>query len=205
MPKTLRVVVPPHPLIAHWLTILRNPSTPAPLYSTGLEQIGKWLTYEALRDWLPHRTENIETNQGKIKGEVIEAGVPLIALPNLPGGLELWQGGRDVLPNAHLWLGDIPETINQKSGIILYIDQITNGETLLKKIQVLKNKNLGTKQLRVITAIAASPGLKKIGEMINYLTIYCTCIDPDIDEHGQILPGIGNPTKRINARFKGPN
>ena len=54
MAMTLHVVIPPHPLIGHWLSILRIESTPSPIYSTALEQLGKWLTYEALRDWLPH-------------------------------------------------------------------------------------------------------------------------------------------------------
>jgi len=53
MSMSLRVIVPPHPLISHWLTILRNPTTPEILYATGLEQLGTWLTYEALRDWIP--------------------------------------------------------------------------------------------------------------------------------------------------------
>ena len=63
MAMTLRVVVPPHPLIAHWLTMLRIEETPPPLYATGLSELGKWLTYEALRDWLPHRREAIKTSK----------------------------------------------------------------------------------------------------------------------------------------------
>ena len=47
MAKTLRVVVPPHPLIAHWLTVLRHAGTPAALFATGMEELGRWLSYEA--------------------------------------------------------------------------------------------------------------------------------------------------------------
>ena len=61
MSMSLKVIVPPHPLIKHWLSILRDPDTPNILYSTGYEQIGKWLTYEALRDWLPYKKELIVT------------------------------------------------------------------------------------------------------------------------------------------------
>ena len=53
MAMSLRVVVPPHPLIGHWLTMLRHRETPAALYATALQELGRWLTYEALRDWLP--------------------------------------------------------------------------------------------------------------------------------------------------------
>ncbi|MGA0279595.1 MAG: uracil phosphoribosyltransferase, partial [Vulcanococcus sp.] len=51
MSKTLRVVVPPHPLIGHWLTVLRDRETPQPLFATAMAELGRWLTYEAMRDW----------------------------------------------------------------------------------------------------------------------------------------------------------
>ena len=47
MAMSLRVVVPPHPLIGHWLTMLRHRETPAALYATALQELGRWLTYEA--------------------------------------------------------------------------------------------------------------------------------------------------------------
>ena len=59
MAMSLKVIVPPHPLIKHWLSILREKNTPNILYSTGYEQLGKWLTYEALRNWLPYKKENL--------------------------------------------------------------------------------------------------------------------------------------------------
>ena len=100
MTMTLRVVVPPHPLIAHWLTVLRGESTPPPIFATGLEEIGRWLTYEALRDWVPHRQEQIKTLNGITEGVVIEASIPLFSVPINQGGFELWHGGRKVLPNS---------------------------------------------------------------------------------------------------------
>ena len=50
MAMSLKVIVPPHPLIKHWLSILREKNNPNILYTTGYEQLGKWLTYEALRN-----------------------------------------------------------------------------------------------------------------------------------------------------------
>ena len=115
MAKTLRVVVPPHPLIAHWLTMLRHAGTPPSLYRTAFEELGRWLTYEALRDWLPHRREQVQTALELTEGTVIETGVPLLAVPSLPGGLMLWEGARQVLPHAELCLGGLPETIEALS------------------------------------------------------------------------------------------
>ena len=205
MAMSLRVVVPPHPLIAHWLTMLRNSGTPGPLYGKSLEELGKWLTYEALRDWLPHRNEEVNTTQGITVGTVVESSIPLIALPSIPGGLELWQGGRLVLPNASVCIGGIPNFIEENAGIIIYEDQVPDGTVLLKKLEVLNKQGVESKRIRVITALTAKPGLQKIGEKIPDLNIYCACIDPEITDNGEINPGIGNPSLRLNSKIAGPN
>ena len=44
MSKALRVVVPPHPLIGHWLTLLRDRDTPSALFATAMAELGRWLT-----------------------------------------------------------------------------------------------------------------------------------------------------------------
>ena len=205
MAMSLRIIVPPHPLIAHWLTILRMASTPEPLYETGLEQLGKWLTYEAIRDWLPYRSEEIETLNGKTEGSLIETRVPLLAIPNLPAGLQLWQGARDLLPNANLCLGGIPKEIQKNAGVILFIDEITNGKNFIEYIEKLKELKVNSERIKIITALTSSPGLKNIGEVFTDLTIYSACIDPDLNDKGEISPGIGNPAKRINTRITTSN
>ncbi|WP_320664388.1 uracil phosphoribosyltransferase [Prochlorococcus sp. MIT 1223] len=199
MPMTLKIIVPPHPVIAHWLSMLRNETTPSAIYSTGLEQLGKWLTYEAIREWLPNRKEEIKTTHGKTEGFVIESRVPLLAIPNLPGGLMLWQGGRDLLPNAVLCLSGVPKKIEPNSGIVIYLDQISTGEILLKTIKDLNKQHIEGKRIRIICAIASSEGLKLLGESFSDLTIYAACIDPELKDDGSLYPGIGNPEKRINT------
>jgi len=203
MGMKLKIIVPPHPLIAHWLTMLRNASTPAALYSAGLEQLGRWLTYEALREWLPYRNEKVKTFICNTEGTVIESRVPLLAITKLPAGLDLWQGARDILPNAQLCLGGIPDSIHENAGIIIYMDQITTGETLLKYLHQLKVQSIESKRIRIITVLASAPGLKKIGESFSDVTIYAACIDPEITSEGYISPGIGNPALRINTRIEG--
>tara|TARA_Y100001968_G_scaffold94151_2_gene84597 strand:+ start:3010 stop:3627 length:618 start_codon:yes stop_codon:yes gene_type:complete len=205
MGMTLKIIVPPHPLIAHWLTILRSSSTPEALYALGLEQLGKWLTYEAIRDWLPYRKEEVETSNGKTEGTIIESRVPLLAIPNLPAGLQLWQGARDLLPNANLCLGGIPKKIIRNAGVILYIDEISTGENLIKEISLLKEQQIDSQRIKIITTLACSTGLKNIGESFGDLTIYSACIDPDLNDKGEISPGIGNPAKRINTRITTSN
>ncbi len=205
MGMTLKVVVPPHPLIAHWLTVLRSRSTPAPVYSTALEELGRWLTYEALREWLPFRKEILKTPYGEVEGTFIEFGVPLISILLLPGGLDLWEGGRKVLPNSQRFINDVPKDVASNEGVIIYIDQIATGERLKSTLDLLKKQSVESKRLRIITALASNPGLKTIGERFPDLTIYTSSIDPEITENGEISPGIGNPFLRLNTRVKSTN
>ena len=200
MAMTLRVVVPPHPLIGHWLTMLRHRETPAPVYGTAMQELGRWLTYEALRDWLPHRRESIPTDSGPTEGTVCEAGVPLLAMPLLPAGLEIWHGARSVLPNAALCLNGVPDGIEANAGLILFVDQITDGKRLLELLHQLQQQGVNGPRMRVIAALSANAGLKCLGEAIPELTIYTACIDPDLRDNGLISPGIGDPMQRLNLR-----
>jgi len=200
MAKTLRVVVPPHPLIAHWLTVLRHQGTPAPLCRTAMEELGRWLTYEALRDWLPHRRDTVQTPLASTEGTVIEAGVPLLAVPILPGGLHLWEGARQVLPSTELCLGGLPDAIEAQAGVVLLLDQISQGDELIELLRSLERLGVEAPRLRVITTLAASPGLKRIGETYPEITIHTACIDAELDDQQRILPGIGDPLQRLGIR-----
>ena len=200
MAMSLRVVVPPHPLIGHWLTMLRHRDTPPALYATGLQELGRWLTYEALRDWLPHRKERVPTTASETEGTVVEASVPLLAVPSLPCGLELWQGARSVLPDAVLCLNGIPAEIEANAGVILFVDQVTDGKAVLRRLQQLKEQGIDGRRVRLITALCASPGLKLLGEEIPDLTLHTACIDETLNEDGQVEPGIGDPLRRLNLR-----
>ena len=111
MAMSLKVIVPPHPLIKHWLSILREKNTPNILYSTGYEQLGKWLTYEALRNWLPYKKEIVTTDNGDTDGYFINNDYPIKVLAMMPEGLSLWFGSKEVIPNSTLSLGEIPKSI----------------------------------------------------------------------------------------------
>ena len=61
MPLQLKVYVPPHPLIKHWLGVARDKNTPSSLFKTAMVELGRWLTYEATRQWLPTVDVQLET------------------------------------------------------------------------------------------------------------------------------------------------
>jgi len=209
MAMALRVVVPPHPLLSHWLTVLRDGQTPQPLYATALAELGRWLTYEAMRDWLPRRRVDISTPMDQAQGEVVDAAIPLLALIGLRAGLGLWQGGQTVLPAAlvgHLSAtpdgpvtAALPDPLPQGCGVVLFWGELAEPEPLLNVLDHLAARGISGPRLRLITALAAAPALHRIGEQHGELTLHCAAIDPDLDEQGAVRPGIG----RIETRLFG--
>jgi uracil phosphoribosyltransferase len=205
MVMALRVVVPPHPLIGHWLGVLRDRHTPGSLYASATAELGRWLTYEAVRDWLPHRRIQLETPLAAAEADVVDPAVPLLALPLLTAGLGLWQGGQTVLPSAqvlHLQesLGVITPPagpISPRCGVLLFVAELGDGESLLQLLDHLSALGVTGDRLRVITCLASGPGLKAVGERHGSLTIYAAGIDPDLNEAGAILPGIGDVRQRL--------
>lgn len=205
MVMALRVVVPPHPLIGHWLGVLRDRHTPSSLYASATAELGRWLTYEAVRDWLPHRRIQLETPLAAAEADVVDPAVPLLALPLLTAGLGLWQGGQTVLPSAqvlHLQesLGVITPPagpISPRCGVLLFAAELGDGESLLQLLDDLSALGVTGDRLRVITSLASGPGLKAVGERHGSLTIYAAGIDPDLNEAGAIVPGIGDVRQRL--------
>jgi len=211
MSMSLRVVVPPHPLIGHWLTLLRDCRTPSPLFATSLAELGRWLTYEACRDWLPHRRVSVETPLAVTEGTIVDPDVALLAIPLLRQGLGLWQGAQTVLPAAavaHAVLRSIPESdtlaleglpdlIDERVGVIVFDPVIGSGRRLITVLEALERRGVVGERLRVITALAASPGLKALGERFPQLTLYAACIDPELDAANRPLPGLGDVDVRL--------
>jgi uracil phosphoribosyltransferase len=211
MAMSLRVVVPPHPLIANWLTLLRDRHTPDPLFATAMAELGRWLTYEAVRDWLPQRAVEVETPLSRSEGTIVDPEIPLLVVALLPAGLGLWQGGQPVLPGARVallapaapgegWaLDTLPAAIGERVGVLVYAPVIATGRTLLAALERLRTLGVSGPRLRVITSVAAAPGLKLIGEQIADLTLYCSCIDAELDGEGRLLPGFGDPERRLHG------
>ena len=201
MAMSLKVIVPPHPLIKHWISILREKNTPNILYSTGYEQLGKWLTYEALRNWLPYKKEKINTDNGEVDGFFINNDYPIKVFAMIPEGLSLWYGSKEVIPNATLSLGELPKSIESNVGVILYSEQITTNSTVIKTLLKLKELGVDSNRILLITAICTNKGLNEIAKLFPNQVIYTSCIDDEDDKSKILKPGIGNPLLRLSTVF----
>ena len=205
MAMSLKVIVPPHPLIKHWLSILREKNTPNILYSTGYEQLGKWLTYEALRNWLPYKKEIITTNNGDADGFFINNDYPIKVFAMMPEGLSLWYGSKEVIPNSTLLLGELPKHIESNEGVIFYSEQITTTSATLEKLIKLKELGVDSNRIILIAAISSNKGLNEIAKIFPNQVIYTSCIDEEDDNTKLLIPGIGNPLLRLSTKFRDKN
>ncbi len=205
MAMSLKVIVPPHPLIKHWLSILREKNTPKVLYSTGYEQLGKWLTYEALRNWLPYKKEIINTDNGNADGFFINNDYPIKVFAMMPEGLSLWYGSKEVIPNATLSLGELPKSIKSNEGVIFYSEQITTNSSVIKTLIKLKELGVDSNRILLITAICTNKGLNEIAKLFPNQIIYTSCIDEEDDNTKLLIPGIGNPLSRLSTIFQDKN
>ena len=205
MAMSLKVIVPPHPLIKHWLSILREKNTPNILYSTGYEQLGKWLTYEALRNWLPYKKEIVNTENGNADGFFINNDYPIKVFAMMPEGLSLWYGSKEVIPNPTLSLGELPKRIESNEGVIFYSEQITTKSTAIKTLLKLKELGVDSNRILLITAICTNKGLNEIAKLFPNQVIYTSCIDEEDDNTKLLVPGIGNPLSRLSTIFQDKN
>ena len=202
---SLKVIVPPHPLIKHWLSILRDKNTPNALYSTGYEQIGKWLTYEALRDWIPYKNQRIETFNGSTEGCFIDPNYPIKVIAKIPEGLTLWIGSKEIIPNSVLCLGDLPNKIENNEGIVLYTGQIMKKNNPINILERLKNLGVNSNRILLISCISSKEGLNEIAIKFPKQTIYTSCIDNENSQTYELNPGIGNPMLRLITLFQEKN
>ena len=205
MAMSLKVIVPPHPLIKHWLSILREKNTPNILSSTGYEQLGKWLTYEALRNWLPYKKEIVNTDKGEADGFFINNDYPIKVLAMLPEGLSLWFGSKEVIPNSTLSLGELPKSIDSNEGVIFYSEQITTTSETLESLIKLKKLGVDSNRILLITAICSNKGLNEIAKLFPNQVIYTSCIDEEDENAKSLVPGIGNPLLRLSTIFRDKN
>ena len=216
MSKTLRVVVPPHPLIGHWLTLLRDAETPPALFGTAMAELGRWLTYEAMRDWIPYQRVSVRTPLATTEGTVVDGAVPMLAVPILRAGLGLWDGARPVLPTASVahmgfarhassgtascYYDGLPDQIPEHAGVLVFEPMVATAGTLIQVLERLEAKGVAGPRVRVISALAAAPGLKTLGERYGDLTIYTGCIDAELDAAFRIVPGLGDAGDRLYGR-----
>lgn len=205
----LKVNVIDHPLIQHKLTMMRKKTTGTKDFRELLEEISMLMTYEITRDF-PLKDVEIETPVSKCVGKELADTRKLCVVPILRAGLGLQSGVVNMIPAAkigHIGLYRDPETLKpveyyckMPSDIaertMLVVDpMLATGGSAAAAITMLKEK--GAKKLILMCLVAAPEGVKVINDEHPDVPVYVAAVDEKLNEHGYIVPGLGDAGDRI--------
>lgn len=205
----LKVNVIDHPLIQHKLTMMRKKTTGTKDFRELLEEISMLMTYEITRDF-PLKDVEIETPVAKCVGKELADTRKVCVVPILRAGLGLQSGVVNMIPAAkigHIGLYRDPETLKpveyyckMPSDIaertMLVVDpMLATGGSAAAAISMLKEK--GAKKLILMCLVAAPEGVKVINDEHPDVPVYVAAVDEKLNEHGYIVPGLGDAGDRI--------
>ncbi|MBD1839767.1 uracil phosphoribosyltransferase [Coleofasciculus sp. FACHB-501] len=212
MTLQLRVYVPPHPLIKHWLAVARDAATPSVLFKSAMTELGRWLTYEATREWLPTIETTVQTPLAECPATFINPEVPLVVVPILRAGLGLLDGAQTLLPLASIYhiglvrdektlevscyLNKLPERLDPQTRVLICDPMLATGGTMMRAIAELTQRGVDPALMRIISVVAAPPALQQLSVAYPGLVVYTAMIDEGLNSRGYIVPGLGDAGDR---------
>ncbi|AUN12957.1 uracil phosphoribosyltransferase [[Clostridium] sordellii] len=203
-----KVVVADHPLIQHKLTLMRDKNTGSKDFRELLTEITMLMGYEITRE-LPLEEVEIETPVVKTKAKII-AGKKLGIVPILRAGLGMVDGLVNLVPAAkvgHVGLYRDPETLQpveyyskfpqdiHEREMIVVDPMLATGGSAVAAIDVLKRD--GAKTIKLVNLVASPEGIAEVHKYHPDVDIYVASIDEKLNDHGYIVPGLGDAGDRL--------
>jgi uracil phosphoribosyltransferase len=206
MTSTVNVIN--HPLVQHKLSLLRQKDRSTNSFRSLLAEISILLGYELTRD-LPLVYEEIETPLAKMRAPLLE-GKKVVLINILRAGTGMVEGMLQILPSArvgHIGLYRDPETLGaveyyfklpkEMAGrdIIIVDPMLATGNSAIAAVDRLK----GTlpRSIKFACVLAAPEGISNFHETHPDVPVFTAAIDESLDEHGYILPGLGDAGDRL--------
>ncbi|GJD90363.1 MULTISPECIES: uracil phosphoribosyltransferase [Methylobacterium] len=202
------VTVVDHPLVQHKLTLLRDRERSTQGFRNLLNEIGMLLAYEVTRD-LPLEPVMIETPIQTMEGRQIQ-GKKLVLAPILRAGVGFLDGMLSLLPSArvaHIGLYRDPDTLEAveyyfkapsdlADRTVLVLDpMLATANSAVAALQRLKQR--GAQDLRFVCLLAAPEGIARFQAAHPDVPIWTAAIDSHLDDHGYIVPGLGDAGDRM--------
>ena len=197
-----------HPLINHKIAILRDENTSTKIFRELVEEITMVMTYEAMRD-LPTENKMVKTPL-EVCEQTMVADNSVAIVPILRAGLGMVSGVQNMFPSARVghigmyrdeetlepkeYYCKLPEGIEDKF-VILVDPMLATGGSACDAIDLLKKR--GCKNIRFMAIIGAPEGISKVAEAHPDVKTYVAVQDRQLNEHGYILPGLGDAGDRL--------
>ena len=205
---TGKVIVMEHPLIAHKITYIRQETVGTKEFREMIGEIAQLMCYEATRD-LELQDVRIKTPITEMTGKEL-AGKKLAIVPILRAGVGMVDGMLSLIPAAkvgHIGLYRDPETLEpvedycklpadcSERQVFVVDPMLATGGSSEAAIRMLKEKK--KKNIRFLCIIAAPEGVKRMREEHPDVDIYIGALDEKLNDHGYIVPGLGDAGDRI--------
>ena len=206
------VIVPPHPLIAHWLGIARNAATPPPIFRSTLAELGRLLIYECARDWLPTFEAEVEGPLGVAQVSMVDPTQPVAVVPVLRAGLVLLEEAKTVLPastthhlgfvrdedtlEATMYLNKLPAQFAEDQRVLISDPMLATGGTMVQAIEACIERGAKVGNIRIVSVVTCPPALTILSEKYPGLRVYTAMIDEELNDQGYIVPGLGDAGDR---------
>ena len=206
--SNLKVNVIDHPLIQHKLTLMREEGTGTKDFRELLEEISALMAYEITRT-LPLEEVEIKTPVQVCKSKVL-SGKKIAVVPILRAGLGMVNGIVKLVPAArvgHVGLYRDPETLKpveyycklpsdvSERMLVITDPMLATGGSAIAAIDLLKQK--GAKSIILMCLVAAPEGVTAVNEAHPDVDIYVASVDERLNDHGYIVPGLGDAGDRI--------
>jgi len=208
----MRVHIADHPLIAHKLTALRDKNTDTPTFRRLADELVTLLAYEATRD-VRVEPVDIETPVAPTRGIKLASPKPLV-VPILRAGLGMLDGMVRLLPTAEVgflgmvrneitleattYANRLPEDLSGRQCYVLD-PMLATGGTLSAAIRYLVD--LGADDITALTLLSAPEGIARLeadtADLDVPISIVTGAIDEKLNEHGYIVPGLGDAGDRL--------
>ncbi len=207
MPLFPNLTVLDHPLIQHKLALLRDKRTPTKEFRALVSEIAMLMTYEVTRD-LPTWPVDVETPLETAQCRMV-AGKKLTLVPILRAGLGMVDGISQLIPSArigHIGLYRDHETLKPVSyyfkvpreaarDFYLLDPMLATGGSAVAAVQQLKDA--GATRIRLLCIVAAPEGVQDMLTAHPEVPVFAAALDRQLNEHGYILPGLGDAGDRI--------
>jgi uracil phosphoribosyltransferase len=202
------VIVVDHPLVQHKLTLMRRRDTPTAVFRELLREISLLLCYEVTRD-LPLTRDSIQTPLAEMLAPVL-AGKKLCFVSILRAGNGLLDGMLNLVPSArvgHIGLYRDPQTLNAveyyykvpedlRERLVIVVDpMLATANSAVAAVERLKES--GATNIKLVCLLAAPEGIERFTTAHPDVTVYTAAIDERLNDHGYIVPGLGDAGDRL--------
>ena len=206
MPRDIHLI--DHPLVQHKLTLMRRKETSTSSFRRLLSELSMLMAYEVTREMPMHEVE-IETPLETMRSRLID-GKKTVLVSILRAGAGILDGMLQVIPGAriaHIGLYRDPKTLvaveyyfkvphdMQGRDAIVIDPMLATGNSAVAAVDRLKETN--PRSIRFVCLRAAPEGLARFHEAHPDVPVYTAAVDRQLDEHGYILPGLGDAGDRL--------